>query len=93
MKKKLTKKQINEKLKEGIKKLLDDPPEGAKELTLSNGKIIKSLIVCVYCLAYISQSWAFCPNCGKKSKKLSQIQRREAIYKMLKEKLNHNLYT
>lgn len=83
MKKKLTDKAI----KEIITKLLDDPPQGAKELTLSNGTIIKSLIVCIYCLTYISQYWSFCPCCGKKSKKLSQKQRRDAIYKKLKESM------
>lgn len=83
MKKKLTDKTI----KEIIKKLLDDPPQSTKELTLSDGTIMKSLIVCVYCLSYISQYWSFCPNCGKKSKKLSKIQRREAIYKKIKESM------
>lgn len=83
--KNLTEKQIDEKIKEKIKDLIDNSPEHTKKMILNDGTVMNALIVCVGCLSYISQAWVFCPHCGKKSKKLSDVQRRKALYKTLKK--------
>jgi len=78
--------KLDKIIKEAIKNLIDDPPEHTKELTLSDGSKLASLIVCVWCFSYIIQSWSFCPHCGKKNKKLSKLQRKKAIYKRMEKK-------
>ena len=88
MKKKLTKKETDEIINKIIKILFGDPPKYTQEFTLSDGTIVKALVMCVYCTSYISQNWNFCPTCGKKSEKLSDSKRKEIIIKRFKKLLN-----
>jgi len=76
--------KLDKEFKELIKRL-DDPPEHAKGITLSNGTKLEALLVCVWCFSYGSASWSFCAHCGKKNKKLSDVTRREIILKRIKK--------